>query len=197
MKHTGKSASRPTEENTPFAPIELLDPPPAAERARRTRHYERALGLLLLVVIAGLSLWQVATETRRLTAYQRGIHAAAAQDWSTARVAYQAAEGYGDAARQAAVAGGLAEEAGTLVQQAVAAERLCDVAGLATALGALQSIAPRAAETVRLSRDLANAPNWRLWCRPSVPTAARPAPYPLLLAYPTLCAAGDRIDCNR
>lgn len=196
MKHLAKAAADPMAETAPFAPIELLDPQPPAAGVEHGLHREHVLGLLLVLVIAVFSLWQVTTETQRFNAYQRGIQADAVQDWTTALVAYQTAADYSDVARRAARDRLLVAEVRALEEQAAAAESRCDAARLAAVLSTLQQIAPHGPVTDRVSRELASAPNWLLWCRARSEPADRPAPYPLLLAYPTLCATSDRFDCN-
>jgi hypothetical protein len=57
-------------------------------------------------------------------------------------------------------------------------------------------IAPHAAVTGRVSRELGSAPTWLLWCLSQAETASYSAPYLLLLNYPTFCASGDRIACK-
>jgi hypothetical protein len=195
VKHTGKSAPPPWGGAPPFAPIEVLDPQPPAHADRNLRH-ERGLGLLLVLVIVALSLWQVATETRWFNAYQRGIQADAAQEWTTALAAYQEAGDYSDGARRAAADRRLEAEVRALEQQAAGAERRCDVAGLAAVLRRLQQIAPQSAVTGRVGPALASAPNWLLWCRPQSIPAGSSAPYLLRLNYPRFCAPGDQIACN-
>jgi hypothetical protein len=183
-------------EESSFAPIELLDPQPAAARVERGLHREHVLGLLLVLVIVALSLWQVATETQRFNAYQRGIQADAAQEWTTALAAYQDAGDYSDVARRAAADRRLVAEVHTLTEQAAAAESSCHTSGLAAALRRLQQIAPRAPVTDRLSRELASAPTWLLWCRSRSESVGSSAPYLRLLNYPRFCAGTDRIPCE-
>jgi hypothetical protein len=195
MKQTDKSASRRMAEDPQFAPIEYLDPPPPAYAEHGPRR-EQVLGLLLVLVIAVFSLWQVATETRRFNAYQRGIQADAAQEWPTALAAYQEAGDYSDVARRAARDRLLVAEVHALEEQALAAESRCHTAGLDAAVSRLQQIAPHAAVTGRVSRELGSAPTWLLWCLSQAETASYSAPYLLLLNYPTFCASGDRIACK-
>jgi hypothetical protein len=182
VKHTDTSALRPTEADPQFAPIEYLDPQPPAHPEHGLRR-EQVLGLLLLLVIAVLSVWQVATETQRFNAYQRGIQADAAQEWTTALAAYQEAGEYSDGARRAAADRRLVAEVRALEQQAAGAESRCHTAGLAAALSRLRQIAPRSPVTERLSRDLANAPTWLLWCRAPAAPAGDSAPYLRLLDW--------------
>jgi hypothetical protein len=183
-------------ENPPFAPIEFLNPKPPAAGVEHGLHRERVLGLLLVLVIAVFSLWQVATATRRFNAYQRGIQADAVQDWATALAAYQEAGDYSDVARWAARDRLLVAEVHALEEQVAVAESSCHTSGLDAALNRLQQIAPHSPVTVRLSRDLASAQTWLLWCRSQAETASYSAPYLLLLNYPTFCASGDRIACK-
>jgi hypothetical protein len=196
VKLTDKSVLGSVVENPPFAPIELLDPQPPIASVERGLHREHVLGLLLVLVIAALSLWQVATETQRFNAYQRGIQADAAQEWTTALAAYQEAGDYSDVARRAASDRLLVAEVRALEEQAAAAESRCYTSGLDAALRRLQEIAPHGAVTDRVSRELASAPNWLLWCRARSEPASHPAPDPLLLAYPALCVTNDRIVCK-
>ena len=172
----------------PFAPIEVLDPPPA--HAERGLHHERVLGLLLVLVIAVLSIRQIWTDTQRFNAYQRGAQADAVQDWATALTAYQAAADYSDVARRAAADRRLVAEVRALEEQAAVAESSCHTSGLAAALSRLQQIAPRGAVTERLSRELASAPTWLLWCRARSEPADHPAPY-LDPAEPALTGLAD------
>ncbi len=183
-------------EEPSFAPIELLDPQPPAAGVEHSLHRERVLGLLLVLVIAVVSLWQVATETQRFNAYQRGIQADGAQEWTTALAAYQEAGDYSDVARRAAADRRLVAEVRALEQQAAEAESRCYTSGLDAALSRLQEIAPGAAVTARLSRDLANAPTWLLWCRSQSEPAGDSAPYLRLLNYPRFCTSTDRIPCE-
>jgi hypothetical protein len=183
-------------ENPPFAPIEFLNPQPPAAGVEHGLHRERVLGLLLVLVIAVFSLWQVATATRRFNAYQRGIQADAVQDWATALAAYQEAGDYSDVARWAARDRLLVAEVHALEEQVAVAESRCHTAGLDAAVSRLQQIAPHAAVTGRVSRELGSAPTWLLWCLSQAETASYSAPYLLLLNYPTFCASGDRIACK-
>jgi hypothetical protein len=183
-------------ETAPFAPIELLDPQPPAAGVEHGLHRERVLGLLLVLVIAVFSLWQVATATRRFNAYQRGIQADAVQDWATALAAYQEAGDYSDVARRAARARLLVAEVHALEEQVAVAESSCHTSGLDAALNRLQQIAPHSPVTVRLSRDLASAQTWLLWCRSQSEPAGSSVPYLRLLNYPRFCAAGDQVACK-
>jgi hypothetical protein len=177
-----------------FAPIEVLDPPPA--RAEHGLHHERVLGVLLMLGIAALSLWQVATETQHFNAYHRGVQADAAQEWTTALAAYQEAGDYSDVARRAAADRRLVAEMHALEEQAAAAESRCQTTGLAAALSRLQEIAPRGAVTDRVSRELASAPTWLLWCRSRSESVGSSAPYLLLLNYPRFCTSTNQIACK-
>ena len=183
-------------EEPSFAPIELLDPQPPTAGVERGLHREHVLGLLLVLIIIVLSLWQVATETQRFNAYQRGIQADAVQDWATALAAYQDAVDYSDVARRAARDRWLVAEVQALEEQVAAAESRCYTSGLDAALSRLQEIAPHGAVTDRVSRELASAPTWLLWCRARSEPANHPAPYLRLLAYPIFCAGSDRIACT-
>jgi hypothetical protein len=196
VKHTGKSTSRSMVEEPPFAPIELLDPQPPAASVEHGLHRERVLGLLLVLVIAVVSLWQVATASQRFNAYQRGIQADAIQDWETALAAYQEAGDYSDVARRAARDQRLVAEVRALEEQAAAAESRCYTSGLDAALSRLQEIAPHGAVTERVRRELASAPTWLLWCRARSEPASYSTPYLLLLNHPTACVSSDQIACQ-
>jgi hypothetical protein len=195
MKNRRQFLPRRMMEESRFAPIEILDPQPPTH-AERGLHHERVLGVLLVLVIAVLSLWQVATATQHFNAYQRGIQADAAQEWTTALAAYQEAGDYSDGARRAAADRRLVAEVRALEQQAAAAESRCHTTELDAALSRLRQIAPRSPVTERFSRDLANAPTWLLWCRSQAAPAGDSAPYLRLLNYPRFCAGTDRIACK-
>jgi len=183
-------------EEPSFAPIELLDPQPPTAGVERGLHREHVLGLLLVLIIIVLSLWQVATETQRFNAYQRGIQADAVQDWATALAAYQDAVDYSDVARRAARDRWLVAEVQALEEQVAAAESRCYTSGLNAALSRLQEIAPHGAMTDRVNRELASAPTWLLWCRARSEPASYSTPYLLLLNNPTACVSGDQIVCQ-
>jgi hypothetical protein len=183
-------------ENPPFAPIEFLNPKPPAAGVEHGLHRERVLGLLLVLVIAVFSLWQVATATRRFNAYQRGIQADAVQDWATALAAYQEAGDYSDVARWAARDRLLVAEVHALEEQVAVAESRCHTAGLDAAVSRLQQIAPHAAVTGRVSRELGSAPTWLLWCLSQSKPTGDSVPYLRLLNYSTFCTPGDQVACK-
>ena len=84
----------------PVAQIEDLDPEPPGPAGNSHRR-EWLVGLALVVILAGVGLWQTAEQQARLAHYQAGARAAAAGDWAAARAAYAAAQGYADAAQRA------------------------------------------------------------------------------------------------
>jgi len=141
------------EEIAGFAPIEDLDPAPAAP-GPSGRRGELVLGLLLVLGLVGFGGWQWWQDTGRLSAYRAGAQAVAAHDWDAARAAYLAAAGYGDAAARTQTVTAQLTERDTQYQQALAARAQGDWLGALAAIRRVQAITPGYRDTAGLGQAL-------------------------------------------
>ncbi len=119
------SARPPPESEPGFAPIEDLDPEPAAGPRAGGRR-EQIVGGALLVALAIFAAVQWGDAQARLAHYQAGSRAAAAQDWDTAGREFSGAGGYNDAAARAADAVALRDERDRTYQVLTEAARAGD-----------------------------------------------------------------------
>ncbi|MDQ2807147.1 MAG: hypothetical protein M3Z04_09595 [Chloroflexota bacterium] len=131
----------------PPAGLELLDPDPAPPA--RGPHWERLLGLLLVVGIAAAGLWQWVSAGTQHAAYRTAVQAETAQDWDRALAAYGQAGDYSDApARRTNVTAAIHERdsAYATASRAFAQQ---DWATLLPALRPLERLAPTYRDTPR------------------------------------------------
>ena len=142
----------PPTHNWRFAPIEDLDPEPPS-RVRRGHRWEFAVGVLLVLGIAGVGAWQWWQGQAKAAAYQAGAHAAAIGDWDSAYAAYRRAEGYADAADRAAAAGQTIARRNTQYQSATAAAQTGNWPAALQAIRQVQQIAPHYENTAQIGQD--------------------------------------------
>jgi hypothetical protein len=138
--------------NRHFAPIEDLDPEPAT-RVRRGHRWEFALGVLLVLGLAGVGGWQWWQGQAKLAAYQAGARAAANGDWDSAYAAYGRAEGYADATARAAAAGQTIARRNAQYGSAAAAAQAGNWPAALQAIRQVQQIAPHYWDTAQISQE--------------------------------------------
>ena len=149
--------SRMTDPSTegPPAGLELLDlaPPPPP----RGPHWERILGLLLVLGIAAAGGWQWISAGTQHSAYRTAVQAETAQDWDRALAAYGHAADYNDSAIRRANVAAIIHERDTAYAAASRAFARQDWAALLPALLPLERLAPTYRDTPRFvaARDTA------------------------------------------
>ena len=124
----------------PPAGLQLLDPNPPPPT--RGPHWERILGLLLVLGIAAAGGWQWISAEGQHSAYRTAVQAETAQDWDRALTAYGHAGDYNDSAIRRANVAAIIHERDTAYATASSAFQRQDWAALLPALLPLQRLAP-------------------------------------------------------
>jgi hypothetical protein len=112
--------------------------------------WELVLGLLLVLSVTGFASWQWWEQQTRLTHYREGARAMAALDWTSARAAFVAAAGYGDADARAADAAGLERARNAAYSAARAADAAGQWTDLVAPVARLRTLGPQYRDTPRL-----------------------------------------------
>jgi hypothetical protein len=134
----------------PPAPIELLDQdtrPPA-----RGSHWERWIGLALVLGLAAFGLAQWWGQSTQQSAYRAGVRAESTHDWDAAAAAYGQAGEYRDARAQATHAAAQAGERDSAVEAAGTAVARQDWNALLAARDRLQKVVPDSADLPRYTQ---------------------------------------------
>ncbi len=127
--------------------LELLDADPAPPA--RGLHWERLVGLLLVLGIAAGGLWQWANAGTQHAAYRTALQAETAQDWESALAAYRQAGDYNDAPARVRSVATTIRERDTAYATAATALQKSDWAALLPALVPLKRLAPTYRDTPR------------------------------------------------
>lgn len=132
-----------------YAPIEDLDPEPAA-RAGRLRRRELGLGLGLLLVVLLVAGWDWRRQEGQAATYQAGAQAVLARQWEAAEAAFRSVGAYRDAVDRAAQAAAQRTARDRQYAAAQAALRAADYLGALAALRAVEGVQPGYRDTAAL-----------------------------------------------
>jgi hypothetical protein len=139
----------------PPATLEMLDPDPQQPSGQPPDpRWERVIGLVLVIVLAGYGLVTWWSDSSRQSAYRAGLRAALDNDWDAALIAFGRADDYADAQVRANNAAIHVRERDTVYPIAAAAFAHRDWAALIPAVERLAKVAPTYRDTPRFAQTL-------------------------------------------